>query len=155
MVSLIDLCWFFPVTGRYFLRESYCFDLEKTRPRYSYFSYMEPPGSQIPGHAAGNAYAGLYREHAGPRVGLCAMSRSGAESLADEAKFHGLYPTVNDFPGTQKILQESALFEGLAAEHRGVALAVLGTEDAGYGQMPKLAFRNNQQRPGRRARFAG
>ena len=49
MVSLIDLCWFFPVTGHYFPRESYCFDLEKTRPRYIYFSYMEPPGSKFQG----------------------------------------------------------------------------------------------------------
>ena len=50
------------------------------------------------------------------------------------------------FPGTQKILQERALFEGLAAEHRGVALAVLGTQDAGYGQMPTAPRSSSQVR---------
>ena len=36
MVSLIDLTWFFFVTGLYFLRESHCCRLEKTQPRYNY-----------------------------------------------------------------------------------------------------------------------
>ena len=65
---------------------------------------MEPPGSQIPGHAAGNVFAGVYREHVGPRVGLYTMSRLGAESRQTmEAKLHGLYPNVHDFYRHSKI----------------------------------------------------
>ena len=56
----------------------------------------EPPGSQIPGHATGDGFAGMYRLRVEPRVGLCTMSRPrAAAGIPASAKVHGYNPADN------------------------------------------------------------
>ena len=58
----------------------------------------EPPGSQIPGHATGDGFAGMYRLRVEPRVGLCTMSRPrAAAGIRASAKVHGYNPADNGF----------------------------------------------------------
>ena len=54
--------------------------------------------------------------------------------LAEKAKFHGLNPSANIFPGIPRILERSVLSKGTAAQHRGVTSEKLGTEDSGLRQ---------------------
>ena len=58
----------------------------------------EPPGSQIPGHATGDSFAGMYRLRVEPRVGLCTMSRPrAAAGMPASAKVRGYNPADDGF----------------------------------------------------------